>query len=80
MMRVRVFSAVYGGISRVKRPHLGVVGSILGKEMGKDLPRALGLSVVHWAPVISICKTANVSAFGQMHAETLMLSYIPSTT
>ena len=80
MMRVRVFSAAYGGISRVKRPHLGVVGSILGKEMGKDLPRALGLSVVHWAPVISICNTANVSAFGQMHAETLMLSCIPSTT
>ncbi len=75
-----MFSAVYGGIRRVKRPHLGVVGSILGKEMGKDLPRALGLSVVHWAPVISICNTANVPAFGQMHAETLMLSYVPSTT
>ena len=43
MSRVHVFSAVYGGISRVKRPHLGVVGSILDKEMGKDLPRALGL-------------------------------------
>jgi hypothetical protein len=36
MMRVRVFSAVYGGISRVKRHHLGVVGRVLGKEMGKD--------------------------------------------
>jgi hypothetical protein len=42
-----VFSAGYGGISRVKRPHSGVVGSILDKEMGKDLPRALGLFVMH---------------------------------
>ena len=42
-----MFSAVYGGIRRVKRLHLGVVGSILDKEMGKDLPRALGLFVMH---------------------------------
>jgi hypothetical protein len=47
MMWVRVFLAVYGGISRVKRHDLGVVGSILGKELGKDLPRALGLFVMH---------------------------------
>jgi hypothetical protein len=56
MMRVCVLSVAYGGISRVEQPHLGVVGSILDKEMGKDLPRALGLFVMHWAPVISICK------------------------
>jgi hypothetical protein len=31
-----VFSAVYGGISRVKRHHSGVVGNVLGKETGKD--------------------------------------------
>ncbi len=31
-----MFSAVYGGISRVKRYHSGVVGNVLGKEMGKD--------------------------------------------
>ena len=80
MMRVRVLSVVYGSISRVKQPHLGVVGSILGKETGKDLPRALSQSVMHWAPVISICNTANVPAFGQRRAETLMLSYVPSTT
>ena len=47
MMWVRVFSAVYGGISRVKRPHLGVVGSILGKEMGKESLRAQGESARH---------------------------------
>ena len=74
MIRVRVFSAVYGGISRVKQPHLGVVGSILGKEMGKDLPRALGLTVMRWPPLVSICNTPNVPAFGQRRAETLMLS------
>jgi len=80
MMRVRVFSAAYGGISRVKRPHLGVVGSILGKEMGKALPRTLGLFVMHCTPVISICNTANLRAFGQRRTRTLMLSYVPSTT
>ena len=31
-----MFSAVYGGIRRVKQHHLGVVGRVLGKEMGKD--------------------------------------------
>jgi hypothetical protein len=36
MSRIRVFSAVYGGIRRVKRHHSGVVGKVLGKEMGKD--------------------------------------------
>jgi hypothetical protein len=36
MIRVRVFSAIYGGICRVKRHHSGVVGRVLGKEMGKD--------------------------------------------
>ena len=36
MIRVRVFSAVYGGIGRVKRHHSGVVGNVLGKEMGKE--------------------------------------------
>lgn len=74
------FQRITAVIGRVKRPHLGVVGSILGKEMGKDLPRALGLSVMHWAPVISICNTANVPAFSQRRVETLMLSYVPSTT
>ena len=80
MMWVRVFAAVYGGISRVKRPHLGVVGSILGKEMGKGLPRALGLFVMHWTPVISICNPANLPAIGQSCTETLMLSNVSSTT
>ena len=73
-------SAVYGGIGRVKRPHLGVVGRVLDKEMGKDLPRDVGLSVMHGAPAISICNTANVSASGQRRTETLMLSGIPITT
>ena len=36
--RVRVFSAIYGGISRVKRHHSGAVGRVLGKEMGKEIP------------------------------------------
>jgi hypothetical protein len=36
MSRVCVFSAIYVGIRSVKWPHLGVVGNILGKEMGKD--------------------------------------------
>jgi stress-induced morphogen len=36
MIRVRVFSAIYGGISRVKRHHSGAVGRVLGKELGKD--------------------------------------------
>ena len=54
-----MFSAIYAGIRSVKWPHLGVVGNIFGKEMGKDLPRAVGLSVMHWAPAISICNTAN---------------------
>ena len=80
MTRVRVFSAVYGGIRWVKWQHLGVVGNVLGKEMGKDLPRAVGLSVMHWAPAISICNTANVSAFGQRRTEVLVLSYVPSST
>jgi hypothetical protein len=30
-----VFSAIYGGIRRVKRHHSGAVGKVLGKEMGK---------------------------------------------
>ncbi len=80
MSRGGVFSAVYAGVRSVKWPHLGVVGSNLGKEMGKDLPRVVGLPVMHWAPVISICNTANVPAFGQRRAETLMLSYVLSTT
>ena len=75
-----MFSAVYGGIRWVKWHHLGVVGNVLGKEMGKDLPRAVGLSVMHWAPAISICNTANVSAFGQRRTEALVLSYVPSST
>ncbi len=36
MSRVRVFSAVYGGISRVKRHHSGAVGRVLGKDLGND--------------------------------------------
>ena len=80
MCRIHVFSAVYGGIGRIKRPHLGVVGSILDKEMGKALPRALGLFVMHWASVISICNNANLPAFGQSCTETWMLSYVPSAT
>jgi hypothetical protein len=36
MARVHVFSVIYGGISRVKQHHSGVVGGVLGKEMGKD--------------------------------------------
>jgi len=80
MVRVRVLSVVYGGISRVKQPHLGVVGSILDKEIGKDLPRALGLSVTHWAAVISICNTVNVPGFGQRRIETLIFTYVPSAT
>ena len=47
MTRIYVFSAAYVGISRVKRPHLGVVGSILGKEMGKEFFRALDHSAMH---------------------------------
>ena len=35
--RLRVFSAIYGGIRRVKRHHSGAVGKVLGKEMGKGL-------------------------------------------
>ena len=73
-----MFSAVYGGISRVKRHDLGVVGSILGKEMGKDWPRVMGLAVMHWAPAISICNTANGSAFGQRRTDALMQSYEPA--
>ena len=65
MSRVLVFSAVYGGIRWAKWHHLGVVGSILGKEMGNGLPRAVGLPVMHLTPTISICNTANVSASGQ---------------
>ena len=80
MSRGGVFSAIYAGIRSVKWPHLGVVGNILGKEMGKDLPRAVGLSVMHWAPAISICNTANVSAFGQRRTEALELSYAPIST
>jgi hypothetical protein len=38
MMRVRVFSAVYGGIRRVKRHYSGAVGNVLGKETGIELP------------------------------------------
>ena len=53
---------------------------ILGKETGKDLPRAVGLSVMQWAPAISFCHTANVSAFGQRRREALVLSYVPSST
>jgi stress-induced morphogen len=36
MFRVCVFSAIYGGISRVKRSHSGAVGKVLAKEMGKE--------------------------------------------
>ena len=79
MSRGGVFSAIYAGIRSVKWPHLGVVGNILGKEMGKDLPRAVGLSIMHWAPAISICNTAKVSAFGQRRTEALVLSYVPSS-
>ncbi len=75
-----MFSAIYAGIRSVKWPHLGVVGNILGKEMGKDLPRAVGLSIMHWAPAISICNTAKVSAFGQRRTDALVLSYVPTTT
>jgi len=39
-----VFSAVYGGNSRVKQHHSGVVGRVLDKEMGKEFFRALGHS------------------------------------
>jgi hypothetical protein len=80
MSRGNVFSVIYAGIRSVKWPHLGVVGSILGKEMGKHLPRAVGLSVVHWTPVISICITADLRGYGQRRTGTLMVSYVPSTT
>jgi hypothetical protein len=80
MSRGGVFSAIYAGIRSIKWPHLGVVGNILGKEMGKDWPRAVGLHALHWAPALSICNTANVSAFGQRRTETLVLSYVPRTT
>jgi hypothetical protein len=36
MSRGPVFSAIYGGISRVKRHHSGAVGSVLGNKLGKD--------------------------------------------
>jgi hypothetical protein len=36
MIRVRVFSAIYGGIRRVKRHHSGAVGRVLGKVSGKE--------------------------------------------
>ena len=36
MSRALVFSADCGGINRARRHHLGVVGKVLGKEMGKD--------------------------------------------
>jgi len=42
-----VFSAVYLGISRVKWHHSGVVGRVLGKEMGKESLRAQGESARH---------------------------------
>jgi hypothetical protein len=35
-IRLRVFSAIYGGIGRVKRHHSGAVGKVLGKDLGKD--------------------------------------------
>jgi hypothetical protein len=44
-----VFSAVYGGNSRVKQHHSGVVGRVLDKEMGKEFFRALGHSAMHRA-------------------------------
>ena len=34
MVWVHVFSAIYGGIRRVKRHHSGVVGNVLGKVSG----------------------------------------------
>ena len=79
MSRGGVFSAIYAGIRNLKWPHLGVVGNILGKEMGKDFPRAVGLCVMHWAPAISICNTANVSAFGQRRTEALVLCPSPKS-
>jgi stress-induced morphogen len=47
MIRVRVFSAIYGGIRRVKRHHSGVVGRLLGKDLGKEFSRALSQSAKH---------------------------------
>jgi hypothetical protein len=38
-IRLRVFSAIYGGLSRVRRHHLGAVGKVLGKEMGNEFSR-----------------------------------------
>jgi hypothetical protein len=39
--RLYVFSAIYGGIRRVKGHHSGAVDKVLGKEMGKDFISAL---------------------------------------
>jgi hypothetical protein len=53
MSRGHVFSVIYAGIRSAKWPRLGVVGNILGEEMGNDLPLQLGLHSIHWAPVVS---------------------------
>jgi hypothetical protein len=36
LSRLHVFSATYCGIGRAKRHHSGVVGKVLGKELGKE--------------------------------------------
>ena len=44
MSHVRVFSAVYGGIRWAKWHHLGAVGNVMGKEMGKEFWSAFFLN------------------------------------
>jgi hypothetical protein len=51
MSRLRAFSAIYGGISRVKRHHSGAVGKVLGKDLGnRSFPLRRDRSARHKIP------------------------------
>jgi Ni2+-binding GTPase involved in maturation of urease and hydrogenase len=62
-----VFSAAYGGISTAKRHHLGVVGRVLGKELGKDF----------WCPFSLNCPANHASPCARSGGDDKPLKYPP---
>ncbi len=68
---MRVFSVGYVGIGSVKWSHLGVVGTLLGKEMGKDFSRSSGPVPDALASEFFVRKTANPWALRRGFADTL---------
>ncbi len=66
-----MFSAIYAGLGRANWAHLGVVGNVLGKEMGKDYSRLWGSPLGALASKFTVRNTANLWALRRGLADVL---------